>query len=102
MSRSPVEVVHGPVITEKAYSLYQSGRYTFKVAKHATKSEIARALEEHYADQGIKVVAVNTIAMRGKTRRSGQRGVSGRTPNWKKAVVTLGPGQRLEGLFGSL
>jgi large subunit ribosomal protein L23 len=102
MSRSPAEVVYGPVITEKAYAQYQEGRYTFKVAKAATKPEIARALEEHYGGQGIEVTKVRTITMHGKTRRSGRRGVTGRTPSWKKAVVTLAPGQKLEGLFGSL
>lgn len=102
MSRSPDQVVFGPVITERSYSLYQLGRYTFRVAKGASKPEIARALEEQYANQGIKVVAVNTMHMRGKVRRTGQRGVSGATSDWKKAVVTLGPGQRLEGLFGGV
>jgi large subunit ribosomal protein L23 len=102
MSRPPVQVVFGPVITEKAYSLYQDGRYTFRVARNATKPEIARALEEHYQDQNVKVVAVNTVRVGGKARRTGRRGVTGRTSSYKKAVVTLAPGQRLEGLFGSL
>jgi large subunit ribosomal protein L23 len=102
MSRSPSEVIHGPLVTERSYSLYQQGRYTFRVAKDATKPEIAHALEEVYEAQGIKVVAVNTIHMHGKTRRTGQRGVTGRTSDWKKAIVTLQAGQRLEGLFGSL
>ena len=102
MSRTPVEVIHGPLITEKAYSQYQSGRYTFRVARDATKPEIARALEDHYRDQGIKVSSVHTITMHGKVRRTGRRGVTGRSPSWKKAIVTLAPGQKLEGLFGSL
>lgn len=102
MSRPAVEVIHGPVITEKAYSLYQDGRYTFRVSKDATKQQISEALEDHYKDQGIKVIRVNTISMHGKVRRTGRRGVSGRTPSWKKAIVTLAPGQKLEGLFGSL
>jgi large subunit ribosomal protein L23 len=102
MSRSPSEVIHGPLVTERSYSLFQQGRYTFRVAKDATKPEIAHALEEVYETQGIKVVAVNTIHMRGKVRRTGQRGVTGRTSDWKKAIVTLQSGQRLEGLFGSL
>jgi len=102
MSRSPAEVIHGPLVTERSYSLFQQGRYTFRVAKDATKPEIAHALEDVYEAQGIKVVAVNTIRMRGKVRRTGQRGVTGRTSDWKKAIVTLQSGQRLEGLFGSL
>ena len=102
MSRSPAEVIHGPLVTERSYSLFQQGRYTFRVAKDATKPEIAHALEEVYEAQGIKVVAVNTIRMHGKVRRTGRRGITGRTSDWKKAIVTLQSGQRLEGLFGSL
>jgi large subunit ribosomal protein L23 len=101
MSRSPVEVIYGPLVTERSYSLYQEGRYTFRVANNATKPEIARALEEQYEAQGVKVAAVNTINMRGKVRRTGRRGVVGRTSDWKKAVVTLKAG-RLEGLFGGV
>ena len=103
MSRSPVEVIRGPLVTERSYALYQQGRYTFRVAKDATKPEIARAIEEHYEAQGIKVLSVNTINVRGKKRRvPGKRGVTGHTSGWKKAIVTLQAGQRLEGLFGSL
>src|SRR5262249_47957977 len=108
MSRSPAEVIHGPLVTERTYALFQVNprgsvvpRYTFRVAIDATKPEIARALEEVYEAQGIKVVAVNTIRVRGKVRRTGRRGVVGRTSDWKKAIVTLQEGQRLEGLFGS-
>ena len=101
MSRSPVEVIYGPLVTERSYSQYQQGRYTFRVAKDATKPEIARALEEQYQAQGVKVAAVNTINMRGKVRRAPRRGIVGRTPTWKKAVVTLKAG-RLEGLFGGV
>ena len=102
MSRSPSQVIHGPLVTERSYTLSQQGRYTFRVAKDATKPEIARALEEVYEAQGIRVVSVNTIRMRGKVRRTTRRGVTGHTPDWKKAIVTLQSGQRLEGLFGSV
>jgi large subunit ribosomal protein L23 len=103
MSRSPAEIVLGPLITERSYLLYQQGRYCFRVAGDATKPEIARALEEQYEPQGIKVVAVNTMHMRGKTRRTMRRGGPvGSTAEWKKAIVTLQPGQKLEGLFGSV
>ena len=102
MTRSPSEVIKGPVVSERSYTLFQQGRYTFRVAMDATKPEIARALEEVYETQGIKVVGVNTIRMRGKPRRTGQRGVTGRTSDWKKAIVTLEAGQKLEGLFGGV
>jgi len=102
MSRSASEVIHGPLVSERSYTLFQQGRYTFRVAMDATKPEIARALEDVYEAQGIKVVAVNTIRMRGKVRRTGRRGVTGRTSDWKKAIVTLEAGQKLEGLFGGV
>jgi large subunit ribosomal protein L23 len=103
MSRAPAQVIFGPLITERSYLLYQQGRYCFRVAGDASKPEIARALEEQYEPQGIKVVAVNTMRMRGKTRRTMRRGGPiGKTADWKKAIVTLQPGQKLEGLFGSV
>ena len=101
MSRSPVEVIYGPVITERSYALHQQGRYTFRVARDASKPEIARALEEQYQPQGVKVATVNTINIRGKSKRLGGRGPLGRTSDWKKAVVTLREG-KLEGLFGAV
>lgn len=101
MSKTPVEVIYGPVITERSYALHQQGRYTFRVAKGASKPEIARALEEQYEAQGVKVARVNTINVGGKKKRLGGRGPLGRTSDWKKAVVTLKEG-RLEGLFGAV
>ncbi len=101
-SKAPVDVIYGPLITERSYALYQQNRYTFRVAKEASKPQIAAALEEHYQPQGIKVVAVNTVNVRGKKKRLGGRGPLGRTSDWKKAIVTLAPGQKLEGLFGSV
>src|SRR6478735_4556802 len=98
-TRAASEIVIGPVITERTYQLYTQGRYTFRVSAQASKTEIKKALEEQYETQGIKVRDVNTVSMRGKKRRSGS---IGHTPEWKKAIVTLGPGQKIEGLFGSV
>ena len=102
MTRSAAQVVFGPVISERSYALYERGRYTFRVAKDASKPEIARALEDQYQAQGIKVVDVNTIRVGGKKRGGGRRAPEGRTSDWKKAIVTLRSGQRLEGLFGGV
>jgi large subunit ribosomal protein L23 len=102
MSRAPAEVVYGPIISERSYEMYERGRYTFRVAKDATKPEIASALESQYEAQLIKVVAVNTLRVRGKRRQAARRGVVGHTSDWKKAIVTLQPGQKLEGLFGGV
>jgi large subunit ribosomal protein L23 len=104
-TRAASEIVIGPVITERTYLLYTQGRYTFRVSPSASKTEIKKALEEQYEGQGIKVRDVNTVKMRGKNRRSMRRasnGAIGRTSDWKKAIVTLGPGQKIEGLFGSV
>lgn len=102
-TRAASEIVIGPVITERTYALYTQGRYTFRVAQTASKTEIKKALEEQYASQGIKVRDVNTVTMHGKRRRSLRRiGSIGHTPGWKKAIVTLGEGQKIEGLFGSV
>jgi large subunit ribosomal protein L23 len=103
-TRAASEIVIGPVITERTYQLYTQGRYTFRVARSANKTEIKKALEEQYEAQGIKVRDVNTVTMRGKSRRSFRRigGAVGHTSGWKKAIVTLGEGQKIEGLFGSV
>lgn len=78
------EIILKPVITEKSMAGAESKKYTFKVAKDATKVDIARAVEEIY---GVEVIKVNTINVRGKSRRYGR--FEGFTPSWKKATVTL-------------
>jgi large subunit ribosomal protein L23 len=102
-TRAAASIVLGPVITERTYQLYTQGRYTFRVLASASKTDIRNALEEQYESQGIKVREVNTVTMRGKRRRSLRRiGSIGHTSGWKKAIVTLGEGQKIEGLFGSV
>ncbi len=104
-TRAASEIVIGPVITERTYLLYTQGRYTFKVSATANKTEIKEALEEQYGSQKIEVKRINTVSMRGKKRRSFRRagsGPVGSTSDWKKAIVTLGEGQKIEGLFGSV
>jgi len=85
------EVLRHPIITEKTSALAAQGRYTFEVDRRASKMQIKEAVERAF---GVKVVAVNVCNMPGKPRRWG-RHVS-RSPAWKKAVVTLAEGQRLE------
>ncbi|HET7419271.1 MAG TPA: 50S ribosomal protein L23 [Candidatus Dormibacteraeota bacterium] len=102
-TKAASEIVLGPVITERTYQLYSQGRYTFRVLASASKTEIKHALEEQYESQGIEVKRINTIHMRGKKRRNfRRRGLVGHTTDWKKAIVTLGEGQKIEGLFGSV
>ncbi len=78
------EVIIAPVVTEKSMAALEQKKYTFKVAKDATKIDIARAVEELF---GVKVEKVNTINVRGQKRRMGR--YEGYTPSWKKAIVTL-------------
>ena len=78
------DVVKGMIRTEKGSVMQPLNKYLFWVATSANKIEITSAIEEIYK---VKVAAVNTIMMRGKNKRV--RYVVGRTPDWKKAVVTL-------------
>lgn len=80
-----------PVISEKSYALIAEGKYTFRVADRAHKTQIAQAVHEVF---GVDVAKVRTSKVRSKPKR---RGLSvGRTRAWKKAVVQLAPGERIE------
>lgn len=83
-----------PVITERSMTETAVGRYTFAVATDATKLEIASAVAEAFK---VDVVSVNTMPVRGKERRLGRR--VGRKPDWKKAIVTIAKGQKIERYF---
>ena len=78
------EIIIAPVITEKSNDMLQEGKYTFKVNKNATKVEIANAVEKLFE---VKVLNVNTMIVKGKTKRV--RYKEGKTPDWKKAIVTI-------------
>ncbi len=99
--RSFEQVLIRPVVSEKSYAAMANGRYVFRCHPSANKIEIRRAVEEAFADQKISVISVNTIVVRGKVRQRsrGRSRVSGSSTGWKKAVVTLAPGQKIEGLF---
>jgi large subunit ribosomal protein L23 len=96
----PRKVIIEPVVTEKSTELIErpnkqgepENAYTFKVAKKARKPEIGQAVEAIF---NVKVKSVRTLWRRGKVRR-GRRGGTSHTPDWKKAVVTLQPGHRIE------
>ena len=79
------DIIIKPVITEKSMAgVATEKKYTFKVAKKATKIQIAQAVEEIF---GVKVAKVNTVSVRGRLRRQGR--TQGYTPSWKKAYVSL-------------
>ena len=86
------QTVVRPVVTEKTSAAYQArGEYVFQVASDATKPAIRAAIEKLF---GVKVTGVWTMNVRGKVRRMGK--TSGTRPNWKKAVVTLREGDKIE------
>ena len=78
------DIIIAPVITEASMDRIANKTYTFKVAKNATKPEIAKAVEVMF---NVKVDKVNTINMKRKAKRQGY--TSGYTAAWKKAIVTL-------------
>lgn len=98
--KSPYQIVIRPVVTEKSVGLSNEGKYAFAVDPSANKYEIAWAIEQiqKEAKNAINVVAVNTVTVKGKEKRGRffRRANKGRTANWKKAIVTLAPGQQIE------
>ena len=85
------EVLRRPLITEKSTVLHAQGKYSFEVAKEATKPQIKQSVEKAFK---VKVTAVNVITVAGKRRRLGTRELPPRT--WKKAIVTLKEGDKIE------
>ena len=82
--KSAQDVILTPVITEKSAGVIDDGKYTFKVATSANKTEIKEAVEKLF---GVKVTGVNISNYDGKVKR--QRYTFGRTPAYKKAIVTI-------------
>lgn len=90
--RPPYEIVKKPLISEKSQHLREvANQVTFEVAADANKIEIRQAIEKLFK---VRVKSVRTLVVRGKERRVGRR--FGRQASWKKAVVTLRPGENIE------
>ncbi len=85
------EVLRRPLITEKNTMLQAQGKYAFEIAREANKPHIKQAVEKAFK---VKVLAVNVMTVPGRTRRIGRRQVL--TQSWKKAIVTLKPGDKIE------
>jgi large subunit ribosomal protein L23 len=85
------DIIRGPVITEKATNASEHNQVLFRVPLTATKREVKAAVEGLF---NVSVTAVNTIRVKGKTKRV--RGRPGRRSDVKKAIVTLGEGQRID------
>jgi large subunit ribosomal protein L23 len=84
-------VILAPVVSEKSYALMADGKYTFRVDGRAQKNQIKQAVEEIF---DVEVDEVRTLKVRPKPKRRGLQ--TGRTRSWKKAVVQLAPGDRIE------
>ena len=85
------EVLRRPLITEKNTDLQALNKYAFEVADEANKPLVKQAVETAF---DVKVKKVNMVTMQGKTRRVGRRQIQ--TRPWKKAVVTLQAGDKIE------
>ncbi len=86
----PYEVLRRPIISEKATLLQEGNKYVFEVAKETNKVQIKQAVELAFK---VKVSKVNVITIPGKTKRMGRREVT--SSPWKKAVITLEPGDKI-------
>jgi large subunit ribosomal protein L23 len=85
------QVILKPIITEKATALAEQGKYVFKVTSFVTKAVVKQAIEKIYK---VKVTRVNFILVRSRLRRRGR--IQGKSTQWKKAVVTLKKGDKIE------
>ena len=84
-------VIVRPVVTEKTTDMGESDKYTFEVAPDANKNEVKQAVEKFF---GVKVLDVRTMNIKGKPKRLGR--YMGRRKDWKKAIVTLQSGDKID------
>ncbi len=87
----PYSVLLRPIITEKSTVLTAQDKYVFEVDLRANKPQIKEAVELAF---NVRVAEVNTIRMKGKAKRFGRKVTD--MPDWKKAIVTLVPGDSIE------
>ena len=92
------DIIRRPVVSEKSIDQSKHGRYTFEVHPAANKIQIKAAIEELYASDKVSVVSVNVLTTKAKTVvRGTRRGrIKGRVSPWRKAVVTLAAGQKIQ------
>jgi large subunit ribosomal protein L23 len=89
------QVLKRPILTEKTDYQRDANQYVFEVDRKANKLQIKEAIEQIF---DVEVVSVNTMVMKPKRRRMGRKFVVTR-PAWKRAVVTLAPGERIQEFF---
>lgn len=86
-------IIQRPVITEKTLTLARDGWYTFAIDRFTRKEDVAKEVARLY---NVTVVAIRTIAMHGKKRRTGKKMVYVSRPDWKKAIVQVAKGQHID------
>src|SRR3989440_12335824 len=86
----PTQVIIRPILSEKTFALAEVGKYTFRVHDRAHKTQIRQAIEQLF---DVKVVDVRTASVKSKPKRRGQ--TSGRTRQWKKAIVQVREGDTI-------
>lgn len=97
------EVLLRPIVSEKSTDLAGENKYTFEVSRRANKIDIRRAVEDRYK---VSVASVRTISVPAKEKGAGYISMNkkrrGYNSPWKKAVVTLAEGQRIQDFFGAV
>ena len=95
MTLQSAEIILRPVISEKSMDETQRGKYTFRVHRDANKHQVKAAIEDLFK---VDVVTINVATMQAKekSRNRGRTRVEGWTSKWKRAVVTLAAGQKIE------
>jgi large subunit ribosomal protein L23 len=92
----PSQVIVRPVVSEKSFALAEAGKYTFRVHERAHKTQIRQAIEQLF---DVHVLDVRTASVKSKPKRRGH--TSGRTRQWKKAIVQVREGETIP-IFGGL
>jgi len=88
------EVLKRPVLTEKSLILAdEHNQYVFEVDRRVNKMQVRKAVEARF---GVTVTAVNIVSMKAKTRKSSMKQIAVRKQPWKKAIVTLAPGDSIQ------
>ena len=92
------DIIVRPVVSEKSIDQATHRKYTFRVHPDANKIQIKAAIEELYASEKVTVVSVNVLTTKAKEKRRGTRRgrILGFTTPWRKAIVTLAPGQKID------
>jgi large subunit ribosomal protein L23 len=93
--KDPYRIIKQPLITEKSTILRESDKYAFVVDVKASKADIRKAAEELF-DLKDKILKINTMQIRGKTKGQFWRHRQGRRPNWKKVIITVTEGTSIE------